>query len=136
MPETAAIVSERSGISKIWIVPIIAVLLGAWMVYYTWSTQGPEIRIVFKTAEGIEAGKTKIRARSVEVGLVESVTLGEDLESVVVVAQLERSAIPLLREDTQLWVVRPRIGAGGISGLAGRCQRKGIYCHQGNPHWP
>jgi len=117
MTETEATISERRQISKVWIVPIVAVLLGAWMVYYTYATQGPSITIVFKTAEGIEAGKTKIKARSVEVGLVESATLGEDLESVVVVAQLERSAIPLLREGTQFWVVRPRIGAGGVSGL-------------------
>ncbi len=117
MSDTEATVSERRRISKIWIVPIIAVLLGAWMVYFTWSNQGPEITIVFKTAEGIEAGKTKLKALSVEIGLVERVTLGEDLESVEVVAQLERSAIPLLREDSQFWVVRPRVGSGGISGL-------------------
>ncbi len=117
MSETAATVTERRQISKIWIVPIIAVLLGAWMVYFTYTNQGPEIQIVFKTAEGIEAGKTKIKARSVEVGLVESVTLGEDLESVEVTAQIDKSAVPLLREDTQFWVVRPRIGAGGVSGL-------------------
>ena len=51
MSDTEAVVSERRRISKIWIVPIIAVLLGAWMVYFTWSNQGPEITIVFKTAE-------------------------------------------------------------------------------------
>ncbi len=117
MSDTEATVSERRQISKVWIVPIVAVLLGAWMVYFTFTTQGPKITIVFNTAEGIEAGKTKIKARSVEVGLVESVTLGEDLESVEVVAQLERFATPLLREDTKFWVVRPRIGAGGVSGL-------------------
>ncbi len=117
MSDTAASVTERRRISKIWIVPIIAVLLGAWMVYFTFATQGPKVTVVFDTAEGIEAGKTKIKARSVEVGLVESVTLGEDLESVDVVARLERNALPLLREDTKFWVVRPRIGAGGISSL-------------------
>ncbi len=117
MSETEATVTERRRISKIWIVPIIAVLLGAWMVYFTYTGRGPEIRIVFKTAEGIEAGKTKVKARSVEVGLVKGVTLGEDLGSVEVTVQLDKSAIPLLREDTQFWVVRPRIGAAGISGL-------------------
>jgi paraquat-inducible protein B len=117
MSDTEAEVTERRQISKVWIVPIVAVLLGAWMVYFTFTTQGPKITVVFSTAEGIEAGKTKIKARSVEVGLVESVGLGEDLESVEVVAQLEKFATPLLREDTQFWVVRPRIGAGGISGL-------------------
>ena len=110
-------VTKRRGISGIWVVPIVAVLLGAWMVFYTWSNEGPEVTITFTTAEGIEAGKTKIKARSVVVGIVESVLLGDDFESVVVTAKLERNAIPLLREDTQFWVVRARIGMGGVSGL-------------------
>jgi paraquat-inducible protein B len=117
MSEAEAQVAERRRVSPIWLVPIIALLLGAWMVVYTWRNQGPEVTIVFSTAEGIEAGKTKIRARSVEMGLVESVGLGDDLESVVVTARLERFAIPLLRDDTTFWVVRPRVGASGISGL-------------------
>jgi paraquat-inducible protein B len=117
MAEARATVTRRRGISRIWLVPIVAVLLGAWMVVYTWRNQGPEISIVFPTAEGIEAGKTKIKALDVEVGLVESVVLGEDLESVVVTARIEHSAMALLREDTQFWVVRARIGTGGVSGL-------------------
>ncbi len=117
MSETRATVKRRRRIAPIWLVPIVAVLLGLWMVVHSYRSQGPEIAIIFATAEGIEAGKTKIKARSVEVGLVESVELGEDLESVVVKAKLERFATPLLRADTQFWVVRPRIGAAGISGL-------------------
>jgi len=117
MNETEASVKRRRRIAPIWLVPIVAVLLGLWMVVYTYRSQGPEISIVFSTAEGIEAGKTKIKARSVEVGLVEDVVLGEDLETVVVTAKLERSATTLLRSDTQFWVVRPRVGAAGISGL-------------------
>lgn len=118
MSEARASVKRRRHIAPIWLVPIVALLLGLWMVVHTYRSQGPEIIIVFSTAEGIEAGKTEIKARSVDLGLVESVRLGEDLESVVVTAQLERSATPLLRSDTQFWVVRPRIGAAGISGLS------------------
>ena len=118
MADAQATVSRRRTVSRIWIVPIVAVLLGIWMVYYTWSNEGPTITISFSTAEGLEAGKTKVKARSVAIGLVESVELGEDLESVVVTAKLERSALPLLYDDTQLWVVRARIGAGGVSGLS------------------
>jgi len=116
MGEAQAVVTQR-GLSRIWLVPAVAALLGVWMVVYTWRNQGPEITVVFSTAEGIEAGTTKLKARNVDVGLVESVELGEDLESVVVTAQMERSAMPLLRDDTQFWVVRARIGTGGISGL-------------------
>jgi len=118
MADATPEVSKRRGIPRIWLVPLIALLLGIWMVYWTWSNQGPEITITLESAEGIEAGKTKIKTRSVEVGLVESVGLGEDLESVVVTARLDPEAAHLLREDTQFWVVRVRIGMGGVSGLS------------------
>jgi paraquat-inducible protein B len=117
MSEAKAKVTRQRRIAPIWIVPIVAVLLGVWMVIYTYRNQGPTITISFSTAEGIEAGKTKIKARSVDVGVVERVELAEDLERVIVTAKLDLSATPLLREDTQFWVVRPRVGVGGISGL-------------------
>ncbi len=117
MAEASATVSERRRISKIWVVPIVALVLGLWMVLYTLQTQGPEVTIVFSTAEGIEAGKTRIKLRSVEVGLVESAGLGDDMESVVVKARIDKAAAPLLRDDTQFWVVRPRIGKEGVSGI-------------------
>jgi paraquat-inducible protein B len=115
--EAHATVSRRRRVSSIWAVPIVALVLGAWMVIHTLRSQGPEITIVFSSAEGIEAGKTKVKVRNVEVGIVERVQLGDDLESVVVTTRLEKVAAPLLREDTQFWVVRPRVGPGGISGL-------------------
>jgi len=117
MPETKATVTRQRGISRIWLVPLVALALGAWMMIYTWRNEGPTITITFATAEGVEAGKTKVKARSVDLGLVESVVLGDDFETVVVTAKLERTAIPLLHDDTQFWVVRARIGAGGVSGL-------------------
>jgi paraquat-inducible protein B len=117
MNDTSAAVKRRRRIAPIWAVPIVAVLLGLWMVVYTYRNQGPDITITFSTAEGLEAGKTKVKSLSVEVGLVTSVHLGEDLDSVVLTARLEKSAEPLLREDTQFWVVRPRVGMAGVSGL-------------------
>jgi paraquat-inducible protein B len=118
MTDAHANISQKRRISPIWFVPILALGLGIWMLIYTIQSEGPEITIIFSTAEGLEAGKTKIKLRNVEIGLVESVGLGEDLESVVVKARLEKEALPLLSDDTNFWVVRPRIGKGGISGLS------------------
>jgi paraquat-inducible protein B len=115
--EAEAIVSERRRISAIWLVPIVALVLGIWMVIHTLRSQGPEITIVFSSGASLEADKTKIKFRDVEVGRVESVGLAGDLESVVVTARLDKTAAPLLREDTQFWVVRPRVGPGGVSGV-------------------
>jgi paraquat-inducible protein B len=91
--------------------------IGIWMLVDTILSQGPEITIVFVSGAGVEADKTKIKYRDVVVGLVGSVGLADDLETVVVTAQLDKGATSLLREDTQFWVVRPRIGLGGVSGL-------------------
>lgn len=118
MTDAHATISQKTRISPIWIVPIVALALGIYMVIFTLQNEGPEIHITFSTAEGLEAGKTKIKFRNVEIGLVESVGLGDDLKSVVVTASLEKAAEVLLREDTEFWVVRPRIGRGGVSGLS------------------
>ena len=117
MADASANISEKRSFSPVWIVPILAVLIGIWMVVYTIQSQGPDITIVFSTAEGIETGKTKIKFRDVEVGLVDSVGLAEDHESVIVIARVDKASASLLREDTQFWVVRPRVGLGGVSGL-------------------
>lgn len=118
MSEHEAVVQAGARrISAVWIVPIVAVVLGAWMVGYNYYAQGPVIEIHFTTAAGIEAEKTRIRARDVEIGVVDTVRFTRDFEGVVVEAQIEKFAERLLRDDTEFWVVRPRIGAGGVSGL-------------------
>lgn len=114
---TEVLVSEKRKLPLIWIVPFIALLLGVYMVIHHYLTQGPEITITYKTASGIQAGKTKIKSLNVEVGVVEKVELNEDLKGVTLHARIARDQAHLLREDSKFWVVRPRIGATGISGL-------------------
>ena len=104
-------------VQAIWILPIVVLVVGIWVVAQSYLNQGPEITISFKTAEGLQAEKTQIKALSVEVGIVESVRLADDLNHVEVKARLNPGTRDLLREDTQIWVERPRIGAGGVSGL-------------------
>ncbi|MBT3767154.1 MAG: MCE family protein [Rhodospirillaceae bacterium] len=110
-------VTTRSRISTVWIIPIVAVLIGAWLTYTTVSEQGPTISITFETAEGLEAGKTKLKYKDVEVGVVETVGLTDDLSGVVVTASLIHGAEEYLTDTTRFWVVRPRFGASGVSGL-------------------
>ncbi|WP_337842627.1 intermembrane transport protein PqiB [Rheinheimera sp.] len=112
-----AAVKKIRQLSPIWIVPFIAIAIGIWMLYYTQKNQGPVITLVTLNAEGIVAGKTQIKSRSVDIGRVESVQLSEDLSKVLVKAQLDPGVEGLLNEDTQLWVVKPTIGRGGVSGL-------------------
>jgi paraquat-inducible protein B len=110
-------VSAKKRVSPLWIIPIVAAFAGIWMIAHAMMTEGPTVAIEFATADGLEAGKTKVRVLNVEVGMVEAVELMEDMSGVLVMAKLEPNARGLLREDTRFWVVKARIGAGGVSGL-------------------
>lgn len=111
-------VGRPRGPSLVWIVPLVVALVGGWLIYRTVSEKGPVITISFRTAEGIEAGKTRIRYKNIEVGRVESVSFSKDFSRVLIRAQMAREATPLLRRDTRFWVVRPRLTLRGVSGLA------------------
>ncbi|MFK7850013.1 MAG: intermembrane transport protein PqiB [Akkermansiaceae bacterium] len=102
----------------VWVIPILAILIGGWMLYKNFSEKGPTIKIRFATAEGIIAGQTEIKCRSVTVGKVKRVELGKDLDSVILHCTLGAGTEDLLLEGTRFWVVRPRISAANISGLA------------------
>lgn len=112
-----AIIRRLRHVSPIWLVPIVAAFIGLWLIYVTLSNQGPLITLTMANAEGIVAGKTMLKARSVEVGTVQTVRLSEDMTHVVVTARMAVDTDELLREDSQLWVVKPRIERQGISGL-------------------
>ncbi len=112
----AKIQTKRS-FSIIWVVPIIALLIGGGLFFKAQSTKGPTIRITFSHADGLTAGKTKIKFKDVEVGEVTAIELSEDLSGVVVTAELHKGAKTYLTDKTRFWVVRARIGAGEISGL-------------------
>ena len=114
----AVVVQPRGRISVVWIIPLVAAVIGVWLAYKTYSEEGPTITIAFKTAEGLEAGKTKLKYKDVEVGQVESIRLAEGLSNVVVTAKLVKSAEQYLKEGTRFWVVRARIAAGQVSGLS------------------
>lgn len=110
-------IKKLQRLSPIWLIPIVAASIGLWMVVTTLHNQGPLITLELDNAEGIEPGKTPIKARSVEIGKVQTVRLGDDLKHVIVTARMNVEAEPLLRQDTRFWVVKPRVGKSGISGL-------------------
>ena len=112
-----AVVSKRKRVSAVWLIPIFAMLVGAWFVYADYKKQGTEIVLYFQSADGIVANKTKIRHLSIDVGEVTEVKLNGSLDGVEVRARVQPGVVPLLHEDTHFWVVRPRIDTTGISGL-------------------
>lgn len=103
--------------SPIWIVPLIAVLIAAWLAFTAWQQRGPEIQIVFDDAAGIAIGKTTVRFRDVVVGKVTDTKLNDSFDKVTVFIEMDPQVAPLLSENTRFWVVSPRISLAGVSGL-------------------
>lgn len=108
---------KRQKISVFWLVPIFAALLGLFLAYNFYKDQGPLITIQFNTAEGLVAGKTPIRYRDVNIGVVEKIVLTDDLEKVTVEARMTVDSERYLNNHARFWVVRPRVGTSGVSGL-------------------
>jgi paraquat-inducible protein B len=113
----AAEIHARRGFSIVWVVPLVALVIGGWLAYKALSEKGPTITITFESAEGLEAGKTKIKFKDVEVGKVTDISLSKDLSRVEVTAELVKGGEPYLTEQTRFWVVRARFAAGEITGL-------------------
>ncbi len=103
--------------SLVWLIPIIAALIGLSLVAQAILKTGPTISITFNSAEGIEPGKTKVKYKNVDIGDVKGVTLSHDLSHVVVKVELTKAAEGFAVTDTRFWVVRPRVALSGVSGL-------------------
>jgi paraquat-inducible protein B len=108
---------KKRRISIVWLVPLVALAVGGWLVYKAFSEKGPTITIAFKSAAGLEAGKTKIKYKEVELGQVASIDLDDSLQGVILKAELVKKAEQFLSQNTRFWVVRARVAAGGVSGL-------------------
>jgi len=117
VPEARQVERSRRSLSLIWFVPLIAVAIGGWLAWKAYSETGPLIVVTFGTGDGIEPGKTKIRFKSVELGIVEAMELAPEESKVLVKIRMQKSASDRLVEDTQFWVVRPRISGTNIEGL-------------------
>ena len=112
-----AIVKESRKLSFVWFIPLLALALGAWLVYRHQQDQGPGIEISFKDAAGIAVDKTKIKFRDVELGEIIGVRLSDDLTGVVVSARMAKETAPYLNDNAKFWIVKPRVGTEGVSGL-------------------
>ncbi len=117
LPEPVAM--QRSGWlpSLVWLVPLIAALVGIALVAKSVIDRGPLITISYSTAEGLEPGKTKVKYKDVDIGSVKTIRLSRDHSRVIVAVQLTKEAEDFAVDDTRFWIVRPRIGTTGVTGL-------------------
>jgi paraquat-inducible protein B len=117
-PEAVPAPRSRWRVQLVWLVPLVAVLIGGWLAVKTVMEKGPTITISFQTGEGLEAGKTKIKFKNVDIGVIKGVVLSPDRKRVIASAELNRDATNMLADDTRFWVVRPRISGGTVSGIS------------------
>ena len=108
---------DARGLSLVWLVPLLAIVIALFVAWRSYSERGPLIEIVFENAAGVEAGQTQVRFRDVPVGLVEKTSISEDLTKVIVSARIDKDVARFLDEDAEFWVVRPSVSAQGVSGI-------------------
>jgi paraquat-inducible protein B len=117
LPELPEPALRRRRPSLVWLIPLVAAVIGAWIALKAYSENGPTIVITFQSAEGLEAGQTRIKHKDVEVGRVTAINLSPDFGHVEVTAELKRDAYAQVSENTRFWVVRARVSTNGVSGL-------------------
>ena len=119
IPETEVVAKVRQSkrISPFWLLPFIALCIGAVLFFQIVQEQGISIRITFSSGDGIVAGKTQIRYQGLQIGVVKKVNFTNDLQKVEVVANIYPEAKSVLRKNTKFWLVKPSASLAGISGL-------------------
>src|SRR5712692_1623041 len=106
-PQSKAVPKKKTRLSLVWFIPIVAALVGAWVAVTRIENEGPKITILFGSAEGLEAGKTKIQYKGVEISTVTTIRLSSDHQRVLAIAQMAPKTEDFLVDDTRFWVVRP-----------------------------
>lgn len=112
-----ALVKPKARVSMIWLLPLITLIIGGGLVWHAWQNRGIQIQVQFESAEGLEANKTNVRYRSVDVGKLKGIHFTEDNQSVIANIEINRNMAKLLSRDSEFWIVRPRIGSEGVSGI-------------------
>jgi paraquat-inducible protein B len=110
-------VVRRERLSVVWLLPVLALLVGGWLAYQSYAERGPSVQVDFPTAAGLQAGKTKVKYKDVDIGTVTAIDVSPDLDHVVVTAELRHGSEQFLAADSRFWVARPRITASQVSGL-------------------
>ena len=118
LPSVITKAQRRWAPQIIWIIPIVAILVGLGLMYKAVVDHGPTITVAFKSGDGLIAGKTNVKYKEVDIGLVKTVVLSEDHQQVLATIELNKDASDFSNKDTRYWIVRPRITASGVTGLS------------------
>ena len=108
---------SRRGISPIWILPVVALLIASWLVYKSVIDAGIMVTIRFDNAQGIEKGKTQVIYRGMPIGVVKNLSISKSFRSIDVMVEFVKEARKQLRKNTKFWMVAPTISPRGVTGL-------------------
>ncbi|WP_068829843.1 PqiB family protein [Pseudomonas sp. BMS12] len=105
--------------SAIWILPLIALLIGGWLAWRAYQQAGIEVEIFFPSGEGIQANKTEVIYKGMTIGKVIGMELGdrENERGVWVSLEMDKRVEPHLLSNTRFWLVKPNVSLAGITGL-------------------
>lgn len=133
VPESGSILRIRRRLPTVWLIPLVATVIGIWLAFNAFVHRGPTFTITFLNGDGLEAGRTKITCKNVEVGKVKALRLSQDRSKVEVTAELTRDAGELLSVNSRFWIVRARVSTSGISGLGTLLSGAYISMDPGDP---
>lgn len=134
-PVEAEIHSRRLP-SPIWLIPLVAAFIAAFLAWHALAERGPTITISWRTGQGLSAGQTKVQHKAVELGTVRGVRLSDDMTHVIATVEMQRQATRFLTDNARFWIVRPRLSAGNISGVETLLSGAYIELDPGSPDAP
>ena len=117
VPEAKTVPKKRTRLSFVWVIPIVAAAAGVWIAVTKILSKGPEITIVFSSADGLEANKTKVNYNGLNIGTLTAIRLADDHKHVIATAGMSPKAKEFLVKDAKFWVVKPRMSGLNITGL-------------------
>src|SRR5258706_10984644 len=92
IPQALAAPRSARSLPLVWIVPAVALAIGAWLAVSHWLERGTVIIISFRTAEGLQAGKTKIKYKDIDIGHITQINLPPHLSGGIATPELGQGA--------------------------------------------
>ncbi len=109
---------KTSNWSAIWVLPLVALAIGAWLAWRAFDQAGVDIQVRFESGDGIQANKTEVLYKGISVGKVTDLHVSKDIKGVVATIEIKKEAQEYLSKDTRFWLVKPRVSLAGVTGLA------------------
>ncbi len=116
---------KTSNWSAIWVLPLVALAIGAWLAWRAFDQAGVDIQVRFESGDGIQANKTEVLYKGISVGKVTDLHVSKDIKGVVATIEIKKEAQEYLSKDTRFWLVKPRVSLAGVTGLVVRHQESG-----------